>query len=171
MDYKILIDQDSLSRIIKRISHEIIEKNKGTKDLIFFGVLRRGFPLAKRLSKNIEAFEGEVIPCFHLDISGYRDDIKVENILVSDCDIDINNKTVILVDDVISTGRTVRAAMDAISDLGRPARIELVSIVDRGHRELPIKPDFIGKNIPTSKEEEVELNLLEVDGVDQVYIK
>lgn len=167
---KILVDKEGIDRILRRISHEIIEKNKGINNLIFFGILRGGYPLAIKLSDNISLFEKKVIPVYFLDITSFRDDIKQEKSgQITNCDLDITDKKLILVDDVISTGRTVRAALDAIKVLGRPSKIELVAIVDRGHRELPIKPDFIGKNIPTSKEELVVVKLTQ-DGDDSIYI-
>ncbi|MDO5717945.1 MAG: bifunctional pyr operon transcriptional regulator/uracil phosphoribosyltransferase PyrR, partial [Tissierellia bacterium] len=165
-------DEKSFNRILRRISHEIIERNKGAEGIIFLGILTRGYPLSERISKNIYDFEGIKAPCYHLDISNYRDDRRMnKNSKPTDCNIDINDKKIIIVDDVISTGRTVRAAMDAINAIGRPSKIELVAIVDRGHRELPIKPDFIGKNIPTSKDEFVVVEIEEIDGHDMISIE
>lgn len=172
MEIKTFVDEQGFNRILRRISHEILEQNKGTEDIIFLGILTRGYPIAKRLTENIFAFEGVELPCFFLDISAYRDDNKVNpDTVTSDCDISIDGKKVVLVDDVISSGRTVRAALDAISRIGRPSKIELVAMVDRGHRELPIKPNFIGKNIPTSKSEFVIVKIHEIDGYDKISIE
>ncbi len=172
MTSKTFVDEQGFNRILRRISHEILEQNKGTDDIIFFGILTRGYPIAKRLAKNINDFEEVQLPCFFLDISEFRDDDKVKKeTIISDCDIDINDKKVILVDDVISSGRTVRAAFDALNRIGRPGKIELVAMVDRGHRELPIKPNFIGKNIPTSKSEFVIVKIKDIDGYDNISIE
>lgn len=171
-----LLDEAAIKRAIKRISHEIIERNKGTEDLILVGIKTRGMPLAKRIEKNIEEIEGVTIPTGELDISLYRDDLSnkdtVDEATVNMTNIqhDIIGKNVILIDDVLFTGRTVRAAMDAIIDLGRPKTIQLAVLVDRGHRELPIRADYVGKNIPTSIKEVIKVQLQEVDGIDQVSI-
>lgn len=171
-----LLDEAAIKRAIKRISHEIIERNKGTEDLILVGIKTRGMPLAKRIEKNIEEIEGVTIPTGELDISLYRDDLSnkdtVDEATVNMTNIqhDIKGKNVILIDDVLFTGRTVRAAMDAIIDLGRPKTIQLAVLVDRGHRELPIRADYVGKNIPTSIKEVIKVQLQEVDGIDQVSI-
>lgn len=167
----IVMDNMDINRAISRISNEIIEKNKGTKDIILIGIIRRGEFIAERISNKINSIEGSRILVKSLDISNFRDDIERINLPVLEIDFDINDKIIILVDDVISTGRTVRAAIDAILTAGRPRKIELVSLVDRGHRELPIRADFVGKNIPTSKEEIVVVNLEEFDGSSQVYIE
>ncbi|MDU7253895.1 MAG: bifunctional pyr operon transcriptional regulator/uracil phosphoribosyltransferase PyrR, partial [Clostridium sp.] len=150
----VIMDEVKIKRSITRISHEIIEKNKGGQDIILVGIKRRGVPIAKRIAENIKNFEGIDIPVGILDISLYRDDLSelsqdpiVKN---NKLDIDIKDKKIILVDDVIYTGRTVRAAIQAIFDNGRPGKIQLAVLVDRGHRELPIRPDYVGKNIPTS---------------------
>lgn len=169
-----VLDDKSMKRALVRIAHEIIEKNKDVEDLVIVGVKRRGYPLAKRIAKNIQNIEGQLVPVGSVDITLYRDDlskkydqpkIKDENI-----DVDVENKKVIIVDDVIYTGRTVRAAIDAIFHNGRPRMIQLAVVVDRGHRELPIRADYVGKNIPTSKNELVSVEVEEFDGVDSVKI-
>jgi pyrimidine operon attenuation protein / uracil phosphoribosyltransferase len=161
---------------LTRIAHEIIERNKGIDDCVLIGIKTRGIYLAKRLAERIEQIEGKAIPVGELDITLYRDDLTVKTIdrepLVKGTDVpfDVTNKKVILVDDVLFTGRTVRAAMDAVMDLGRPAQIQLAVLVDRGHRELPIRADFVGKNIPTSSSELIVVELTEVDELDRVSI-
>ncbi len=168
-----ILDDKSIERSITRISHEILEKNKGTKDIILVGIKTRGIPLAHRISKKIEGIEGVKVPVFSLDITFYRDDLTEinENPIIKDkMKEDINQKIVILVDDVIYTGRTVRAALDALTDKGRPNKVQLAVLVDRGHRELPIRPDYVGKNLPTSKLENVKVNLKEIDSIDKVII-
>ncbi len=171
-----LLDEAAIARAIKRISHEIIERNKGTDDLILVGIKTRGLPLAKRIQKNIEQIENVTIETGELDISLYRDDLSnretVNEATVNQRNIpqNIAGKNVILVDDVLYTGRTVRAAMDAIMDIGRPKIIQLAVLVDRGHRELPIRADYVGKNIPTSQDEVIKVQLEESDEVDQVSI-
>ena len=170
-----IIDAEGLRRIITRIAHEIVERNKGTDDLVLVGVRRRGVPLAERIAAKIAEFESKTVPQGCLDITLYRDDLSTvahQPVVGStDIPVDINGKIVVLVDDVLYTGRTVRAAMDAIMDLGRPRSVQLAVIVDRGHRELPIRADYVGKNVPTSKKEVIGVKLLEVDGVDSVVIK
>ena len=170
-----IMDDEAIRRANIRISHEILEKNKGTEDLIFFGIKTRGIYLANRIASKIKEFEGASIYVDTLDITPYRDDLdNLENdnrIKKSILNCDVTGKTVVLFDDVIYTGRTIRAAMDAIMDLGRPKAILLAVLVDRGHKELPIRPDFIGKNVPTAKSEIVEAHFQEVDGVDEVIIK
>lgn len=168
-----ILDEEAIGRAITRIANEILEKNKGIKDIILVGIKTRGYPLAKRLADKIEEIEGVPIPIFSLDITFYRDDLSEigENPVVFDeFQADIKGKTIILVDDVIYTGRTVRAALGAIVDKGRPSRVQLVALVDRGHRELPIRPDYVGKNVPTSKNENVKVQFQELDGIDQVLI-
>jgi len=169
-----VLDEKAMDRTITRIAHEIIEKNKGTESLILIGIKRRGFPIAERISILIEEIEGVRIPVGTVDITHYRDDVAViidQPIIKNDfLGLDIGDKKVILVDDVLYTGRTVRAAMDAIIDQGRPKTIQLAVMVDRGHRELPIRADFVGKNIPTSKEELISVQVTEVDGIDSVKI-
>ncbi|MBD5638414.1 bifunctional pyr operon transcriptional regulator/uracil phosphoribosyltransferase PyrR [Clostridium botulinum] len=170
----VIMDEVKIKRSITRISHEIIEKNKGGQDIVLVGIKRRGVPIAKRIAENIKNFEGIDIPVGILDISLYRDDLSelsqdpiVKN---NKLDIDIKDKKIILVDDVIYTGRTVRAAIQAIFDNGRPGKIQLAVLVDRGHRELPIRPDYVGKNIPTSLSEAILVELNEIDGNDSVKI-
>ncbi|MFD1204082.1 MULTISPECIES: bifunctional pyr operon transcriptional regulator/uracil phosphoribosyltransferase PyrR [Sporosarcina] len=171
-----ILDEQAISRAITRIAHEIIERNKGIDDCILVGIKTRGAVIAKRLSQKIEQIEGKPILMGELDITLYRDDLQIrhenQEPFVHQVDIrhDVKEKKVILVDDVLYTGRTVRAAMDAVMDLGRPASIQLAVLVDRGHRELPIRPDFVGKNIPTSSEEKVVVNVVEQDGDDSVKI-
>ncbi|MBN2853568.1 MAG: bifunctional pyr operon transcriptional regulator/uracil phosphoribosyltransferase PyrR [Clostridia bacterium] len=169
-----LMDYDAMKRALTRISHEIIEKNKGTEDLIIIGIQRRGVPLANMLADNIEAIEGKRPEVGILDITFYRDDLSLlnEHPVVNNTEINfpLNDKNVILVDDVLYTGRTVRAAIDAIMDVGRPALIQLAIMVDRGHRELPIRADYVGKNVPTSKKEFIEVKVNVIDGTDGVYI-
>jgi pyrimidine operon attenuation protein/uracil phosphoribosyltransferase len=170
----VIMDEEALGRALRRMAHEIVERNGGTRDLWLVGVRRRGVPLAERLRREINAFEGVWLPLGQLDITLYRDDLTTlhERPQVGRTDMpgDIGGKVVVLVDDVLYTGRTVRAALDALIDLGRPARIELAVLIDRGHRELPIRADFVGKNVPTARREVVEVRLLEVDGRDEVAI-
>lgn len=169
-----IMDHDAIRRATTRISHEILERNKGTDDLVLFGIKTRGVPIAERIATKVEEFEGVALDVGILDITLYRDDLEkidynpILNSSVSNTDI--NGKVVILVDDVIFTGRTVRAAMDAVMDLGRPSAILLAVLVDRGHKELPIRPDFVGKNVQTSKQEIVEVRFEETDGLDEVII-
>lgn len=174
MDIKaIILDEKAIERAITRISHEIIERNQGVKDLILVGIKTRGCPLAERLGRKIEEIEGTSVGVEYLDISLYRDDlteISSQPLVNSEFKIDIDGKIVVLVDDVIYTGRTVRAALDALVDNGRPSKVQLAVLVDRGHRELPIRPDYVGKNLPTSKSENVKVNLQEIDEIDQVII-
>ncbi|MEH7110855.1 bifunctional pyr operon transcriptional regulator/uracil phosphoribosyltransferase PyrR [Neobacillus niacini] len=170
----VVLDTQAIGRALTRISHQIIEKNKGIEDCVLVGIRTRGIFIAKRLAAKIEEIEGKSIPVGELDITLYRDDLtkKTENPLVkgSDIPVELRDKKVILVDDVLYTGRTVRAGLDAIMDLGRPSVIQLAVLVDRGHRELPIRADYVGKNIPTSSSEKVIVELLEVDKLDQVSI-
>ncbi len=168
-----ILGESDIDRVIRRISHEILERNKGPENLVFIGLQKRGVPLANRIAENIEKFEGIKIQSGKLDITFYRDDIG-HNIKpaaqITDITFDIEGKNVILVDDVLYTGRTVRAAMDALIDFGRPKSIQLVVLIDRGHRELPIRADYVGKNLPTSRNESVEVKLKETDGVDSVTV-
>jgi pyrimidine operon attenuation protein/uracil phosphoribosyltransferase len=174
-DKKILMDEVAMKRAITRIAHEIIERNKGVQKLALIGIRRRGGPLANRLAERIEDIEGVKVPVGILDITLYRDDLTTlssqPQVHRTEVFFDISGLTIVLVDDVIYTGRTIRAAMDALIDLGRPSSIQLAVLVDRGHRELPIKPDFIGKNIPTSRSEEISVNVLEIDGQDEVILR
>lgn len=169
---RILNDQE-IKRAVTRISHEILERNENYENIVFLGIVTRGFELGERLSNRIKEIEGIEIPVYKLDIRNYRDDLKTLEKRIEEIglpDIDANEKNIIIVDDVIYTGRTTRAALDAIVELGRPSLVQLVALVDRGHREFPIRPDYIGKNIPTSKSEKVVLRLKEVDGEDAVYL-
>jgi pyrimidine operon attenuation protein/uracil phosphoribosyltransferase len=171
-----ILDEQAIGRAITRIAHEIIERNKGIDECILVGIKTRGAYLAERLADKIELIEGKPIKAGELDITLYRDDLMLKHgnnePLVQQVDIkhDVTDMKVILVDDVLYTGRTVRAAMDAVMDLGRPATIQLAVLVDRGHRELPIRPDFVGKNIPTSSDERVVVSVQETDGKDSVSI-
>ncbi|SHJ94845.1 bifunctional pyr operon transcriptional regulator/uracil phosphoribosyltransferase PyrR [Paramaledivibacter caminithermalis] len=169
-----IMDEKAINRSITRLSHEIIEKNKGIEDVVLIGIHTRGVPLAKRLASKIKQIENADVAVASLDITLYRDDLsKIDDnpiINKNQIDININDKNVILIDDVIFTGRTVRAAMDALIDIGRPKTIQLAVLVDRGHRELPIRPDYIGKNVPTSKKEIISVRLDEVDKENKVEI-
>lgn len=170
-----ILDAAAISRALTRIAHEIIERNKGIEDLMIVGIKTRGETLARRLAKRIEEIEEKPVALGVVDISMYRDDLSKKTlepeIKGSEMPESVTEKIVVLVDDVLYTGRTVRAAMDALVDHGRPSMIQLAVLVDRGHRELPIRPDFIGKNVPTSRTEQVVVELSEVDGTDQVFIK
>lgn len=172
----VILDDKAMQRAVTRIAYEIIEKNKGVKDLILVGIRTRGYPLAQRLSKRMEEIEDIKVPVYSLDITFYRDDLSLaeeEPIVKNNLDKetkDIDGKTIVLVDDVIYTGRTVRAALDALVDIGRPSRVQLAVLIDRGHRELPIRADYVGKNAPTSKNENVKVNLNEIDGRDEINI-
>lgn len=169
-----LLDEKGINRSIIRIAHEIIEKNKGVENIAIVGIKTRGVPIAKRIANYIEEFEGVKIPVGDLDITLYRDDLseinEQPNLNHSNINFEVKNKTVILADDVIYTGRTVRAAMDGIIHIGRPRSIQLAVLIDRGHRELPIRPDYVGKNVPTAHHEIVHVKLLETDGEDRVII-
>ncbi|ALG49457.1 bifunctional pyr operon transcriptional regulator/uracil phosphoribosyltransferase PyrR [Clostridium perfringens] len=169
-----LLDENAIRRALTRLSHEIIEKNKGVEDIVLVGIKRRGYPLAERLSEFIEKFEGAKIPVASVDITLYRDDLTnvsdTPNLNDPKIDVDIRGKKVIIVDDVLYTCRTARAAIDAIMDQGRPEFIQLAVLVDRGHKELPIRADYVGKNIPTSKDEIIKVQIKEIDGTDSVEI-
>ena len=170
-----IIDAEGLRRIITRIAHEIVERNKGVADLVLVGVQRRGVPLADRIAERIKEFESAVVPRGSLDITLYRDDLSQVGpqpvVGGTELPVEITGTVVVLVDDVLYTGRTVRAALDALMDLGRPRAIQLAVIVDRGHRELPVRADFVGKNVPTSKKEIIGVRVREVDEEDCVVIK
>ena len=169
-----VLDDAALDRALTRIAHEILERNGGAKDLAFVGLRTRGVTLAQRLQAKIAAIDGAQLPVGTLDITLYRDDLDMRGAPVirgTDIPFSIKNKTVVLVDDVLYTGRTIRAALDALIDLGRPGSIQLAILIDRGHRELPIRPDFIGKNLPTSRRETVAVRLREHDGEDRVVIE
>lgn len=169
-----LLDEKGISRTLVRIAHEIIEKNKGIEDVVLIGIKRRGYPIAERIAENIHNFEGVKIPVGFVDITLYRDDItklnEVPTLNNKDLGVDIVGKKVILIDDVLYTCRTVRAAIDAIMDTGRPNQIQLGVLIDRGHKELPIRADYVGKNIPTSKDEIIAVQISEIDGEDSVKI-
>lgn len=153
-----IMDQKAISRAVTRISHEIIERNKGVKDIYIIGIETKGTPLAKMIASKIEEIEETKIACDSIDITMYRDDItheKIKDTMDENFNLDVENKTVVLVDDVLYTGRTIRAALDYIIDNGRPKLIQLAVLIDRGHRELPIRADYVGKNVPTSKSESV----------------
>lgn len=168
-----VMDSDEIRRALIRIAHEIIEKNKGAERIGLVGIRTKGVPLAERLAKIIGEIEGTKVPVGILDISLYRDDIGTRQPTVGETDIqfDVDGRTIILVDEVIYTGRTVRSALDALVDMGRPAAIQLAVLVDRGHRELPVRADFVGKNLPTSRKETVDVQLKEIQGEDKVYIR
>ncbi|MBC7106112.1 MAG: bifunctional pyr operon transcriptional regulator/uracil phosphoribosyltransferase PyrR [Firmicutes bacterium] len=169
-----IFDPDGIRRALTRIAHEIIERNKGVTDVVLIGIRRRGVPLARRLAERIRAIEGQGVEVGILDITLYRDDLDRLGyhpvVHQTEIPFPVTDKRVVVVDDVIYTGRTVRAAMDAIMDLGRPKAIQLAVLVDRGHRELPIKPDYVGKNVPTSRREIVAVQVEEIDGTDRVVI-
>ena len=170
----VVMGENEIGRTLVRIAHEIVEKNKGVADLVLIGIRTRGVFLAKRLAQEIFKIEKEEIPVGTLDITLYRDDLSLVArqplVLKTEIPFDVSQKKIVLIDDVLYTGRTIRAAMDAIVDLGRPQVIQLAVLIDRGHRELPIRADFIGKNIPTSKKEIVKVNLKEMDEEDKVRI-
>lgn len=170
-DLILIIDDATLTRTLKRISHEILERNKGTEDLVLIGIKNKGTFIAKRIQENIKQIEGVELPLGELDITPFRDDDAKKDINTSKIDFSVEDKIVVLVDDVLYTGRTVRAALDAIMTYGRPRRIQLATLIDRGHRELPIRSDYVGKNIPTSRKEVVIVKLKEKDSEDGVYIK
>jgi pyrimidine operon attenuation protein/uracil phosphoribosyltransferase len=174
MPEKIVMTAEDIRRTLARIAHEIIERNKGTSELILVGLRTRGVPLAKRLADSIEKYEKSKLNVGALDFSLYRDDLNSAeaNNAVQRTDIpsDINDKPVVLVDDVLYTGRSIRAAMDALIDLGRPRSIQLAVLIDRGHREMPIRADYVGKNIPSARHEDIQVRLVETDGRDEVAI-
>ncbi len=175
MEYKAtLLQHEDIERMLTRIAHQIIEKNHGTDRLCLIGVRTRGIPLARRLSERIAAIEGVSVPVGELDITLYRDDLstvaRIPWVYGSKVDFDIEGRTVVLVDDVLFTGRTARAALDAVMELGRPAKIQLCVLIDRGHSELPIRANFVGKNIPTSLDEAIAVRLTETDDEDAVKI-
>ena len=174
MPEKVLIPPEDIERALVRVAHEIVERNKGAEHIVLVGMQTRGVPLAKRLAVTIQSLEGVDIPVGSLDIGLYRDDLSSLDlkpvIQRTDVPTDITSKQVVLVDDVFYTGRSIRAAMDALMDLGRPESIQLAVLIDRGHRELPIRADYVGKNIPTSRDEEVKVYVKEVDGEDKVTI-
>ncbi len=169
----LIMSSDKFTRSLRRIAHEIIERNSGTDNLVMVGIRSRGVPLARRLAEHISQIEGMVVPVGVLDITPHRDDIhqgqKISN--ESEIPFSVEGKCVVLVDDVLYTGRTIRAALDALLDYGRPSEVQLAVMVDRGHRELPIRADYVGKNVPTSKTEEIAVSVAELDGLDKVTIE
>lgn len=171
---RVVLDERDVARALTRISHEILERNRGAADLVLLGIPTRGVPLAARLADRIVQVEGTAVPYGSLDATMYRDDLRLRPArALEHTDIPhagVDGRTVVLVDDVLFSGRTIRAALDALSDLGRPRAVRLAVLVDRGHRELPIRADFVGKNLPTSLSEEVRVSVAEIDGCDEVLI-
>ena len=174
MSERRVLGADELRRALTRIAHEIVERNDGVAELVLVGIRSRGVPIARRLASLIDQHEGASVPVGSLDITYYRDDLTrlahAPIVKRSDLEAEVSGMTVVLVDDVLYTGRTVRAALDALTDHGRPRAVRLAALVDRGHRELPIRPDFVGKNLPTAVDEIVHVRLVETDGVDEVVI-
>ena len=174
MPERLILSAADLQRALARIAHEIVERNRGVEDLVLLGIRSRGAPLAKRLRAKLLDLEGIEVPLGELDITMYRDDLadrRLEGLIgPSLVPVSLSGRRVILVDDVIFTGRSVRAALDAIMDYGRPSSVQLAVLIDRGHRELPIRADYVGKNVPTARDEEVRVRLVEADGVDEVVI-
>ena len=173
----IVMDSDRMGKTLTRIAHEIVERNRGVEELALVGIRSRGVPLARRLAKSIKEISGHEVPTGALDITLYRDDlmrhaIGAQPVVKStDIPVSIDDRRILLVDDVLYTGRTIRAALDALIEFGRPRLIQLVVLVDRGHRELPIKADYVGKNLPTSPSESVQVRLTEIDGRDEVEVE
>lgn len=173
MPDRVILSADEIRRALGRIAHEVLERNRGVEGVVLVGMHTRGVPLAHRLSRAIHEYEGETVPVGALDIGLYRDDTSsgVRPLMRrTDIPVDIHSRCVVLVDDVLYTGRTIRAALDALTDLGRPREVQLAVLVDRGHRELPIRADYVGKNVPTSVDEEVAVRVVEIDGVDEVVL-
>ena len=175
MDKTVLMDNEGIRRALTRIAHEIVEKNKGVDNIVLVGIRTRGVPIAERLSENIEKIEGKKPPVGVLDITLYRDDLSTlayqPIVRPTELPVDITGKIVVLVDDVLYTGRTIRAALDAVIDNGRPKTIQLAVLVDRGHRELPIRADFVGKNVPTSSKEVISVQLQATDEAENVILR
>lgn len=172
-DFNIIMDEAAIRRALTRIAHEILERNKGIDNCVLVGIRTRGIYIARRIAERIQHIENASVQVAELDITRYRDDKKItepEVFAVNEPEFSIQDKKIILCDDVLYTGRTIRAAMDALMDQGRPEMIQLAVLVDRGHRELPIRPDYVGKNVPTSKAEEIEVKLEEIDNIDEVKI-
>lgn len=170
---KLIMNGDQIRRALVRIAHELLEKNGGSENLLLVGIRTRGIPLANRLANYIKDFEGSTTPVGVLDITLYRDDIFSRGGMTTqstNIPVSVDGRVVILIDDVLFTGRSIRAAMDAVMDMGRPRLVQLAVLIDRGHRELPIRADFVGKNIPTSHSEEIQVRLAETDGSEQVVI-
>ncbi len=178
MSQRQIMNQEDIRRALARVSHEILERNRGTRDVVLVGIYTRGVHLAHRLAKNLKEFEGGEVPVAALDINLYRDDLYRKDLAARSSPVvrpttipeNIQGRRVVLVDDVLYTGRTVRAAMDALNDFGRADQIQLAILLDRGHRELPIRPDFVGQNVPTAPDEVVKVRLVETEGVDEVAI-
>ena len=172
---RVVLDARDIGRALTRISHEILERNKGADGVVLLGIPSRGVPLAERIAERIAAVEGATVPSGSLDVTMYRDDLRLKparTLLPTQIpDSGIDDKVVVLVDDVLFSGRTIRAALDALNDIGRPRAVQLAVLVDRGHRELPIRADFVGKNLPTSLVERVRLSVAEIDGTDAVTIE
>ena len=168
---KEIMDEKMIQRSLIRMAHEIVEKNKGVDNLVLLGIKTRGESLAFRLKKYIDSFEGSNVPCTSIDIKYWRDDIKLSGEKIPSIDVIVQDKIVILVDDVLFSGRTIRAAMDGVMYYGRASEIHLATLIDRGHRQLPIKADYVGKNVPTSNDEKVTVHVKENDEIDQVLIK
>src|SRR6476660_5409195 len=177
---RVLLDEESIRRTLSRIAHEIIERNEDLESVALVGIHTRGVPIANRLRRLVEERTGEEVALGQLDITFHRDDVHVRSgqaprrpqpvVRDTKLDFDLEGRTVILVDDVLYTGRTIRAAIDALFEYGRPARVQLAVLADRGHRELPIRPDYVGKNLPTSRDERIQVQLVEVDEIDQVVL-
>ena len=171
----VVLDADGIRRAVTRIAHEIVERNHGVADVVLVGIADRGDHLAARLSQELRAIEGSEVPVGTLDITFYRDDIgrraEAPEVHETRIGFDVTDRTVVLVDDVLFSGRTIRAAMDALVDFGRPSSVQLAVLVDRGHRELPIRADFVGKNLPTRRDQEVRVRVVEVDGDDAVLVE
>ena len=171
---RMVMDAQAIERALTRVTHEILERNKGTDGLVLVGIRSRGVHIAQRLRQRIHAIEGVEVPAGIIDITLYRDDLsrsrQQPTVKGTDIDFDVDETRVVLVDDVLFTGRTIRAALDALMDFGRPRNVQLVVLVDRGHRELPIRADYVGKNLPTAVNESVEVRLMESDGRDEVFI-
>ncbi len=175
MQERQIMNQEDVRRALARVAHEILEHNRGAEDLIIVGIHTRGVHIARRIAANLAEFEGIDVPVAILDVSFYRDDLQVRDqtqttVMPTDIPMGIQGKRVVLVDDVLYTGRTIRAAMDALVDFGRPEQIQLAILLDRGHRELPIRADYIGQNLPTALEERVKVRLMETDGADEVAL-
>lgn len=168
-----IMNHQDIRRALARVAHEILERNRGVAELVMVGIYTRGVVLARRLAANLAEFEGAEVPVGALDISLYRDDLRNRSrpvVRPTSMPVGIHDKRVVLVDDVLYTGRTIRAAMDALNDFGRPKQVQLAILLDRGHRELPIRADYVGQNIPTAVDEQVEVRLVETDGMDEVAI-
>lgn len=174
METRLLLESSDIDRAIVRISHEILENNKGAQNLLILGIPTGGVPLAERIAKKISSIEQKTIPHGVLDVTLYRDDVRLRPARTPQKteipDNSIDSKVVILVDDVLYSGRTIRAALDALTAIGRPKKVQLAVLVDRGHRELPIRPDYVGKNLPTAQHESIKVKLQEIDGIDRVEV-